>query len=222
METKLQHGPVIKQGWVEKQSRFMNEWRKRWLVLTPTGLATYKDSACAGKPTESIPIGKCQAVENIDAVIDRSCSVCVVTKEHNFFILAESPEEQAVWIDIISTSISRHACLLPRHATTNIKQGFLTKRSRFLKEWRIRQVVLTPETLGTYKSLPGKPTELLPLALAQLENCLPSEVEAPHAFKLVAKGKVFYFSAESSEEKSMWMAAIQLMQWYLLQPDSPN
>lgn len=40
-------------GWVWKQSRFLKQWRRRWLVLTPQGLATYA-TPDDPKPTETV------------------------------------------------------------------------------------------------------------------------------------------------------------------------
>mmetsp|Transcript_21192 Transcript_21192/g.54019 ORF Transcript_21192/g.54019 Transcript_21192/m.54019 type:complete len:478 (+) Transcript_21192:131-1564(+) len=46
-------GPHIKEGWVWKQSRYLKRWRRRWLILTPSFLATFKDPSDP-RPTESL------------------------------------------------------------------------------------------------------------------------------------------------------------------------
>ncbi|KAL8426757.1 hypothetical protein Efla_006743 [Eimeria flavescens] len=47
---------VIKEGWLSKQSKFLKDWRRRWFVLTPQCLCSYKTSDVRSqKPTEVSP-----------------------------------------------------------------------------------------------------------------------------------------------------------------------
>ena len=41
----------IKQGWVTKQSRFLKEWKDRWIVLTRTYLYSFEQKGVYKKPT---------------------------------------------------------------------------------------------------------------------------------------------------------------------------
>ena len=48
---------IIKEGWLDKQSKFMKTWRKRYIVLCKTHMLTYKkNDGNYSAPTECIPI----------------------------------------------------------------------------------------------------------------------------------------------------------------------
>ena len=35
---------ILKEGWLEKESKYLKAWRKRWFVLTPNTLYSFKES----------------------------------------------------------------------------------------------------------------------------------------------------------------------------------
>jgi hypothetical protein len=45
---------IIKEGYLEKESRMLKTWRKRWFVLTPNTLYTFKEAKQYKDPTESL------------------------------------------------------------------------------------------------------------------------------------------------------------------------
>merc|ERR1719408_416056 len=73
-------GPdVVAAGWVWKKSRHLRQWRRRWLVLTESQLATYKEPRDA-KPTEAINADNFQATE-APTEQDRAGSLTVLTAD---------------------------------------------------------------------------------------------------------------------------------------------
>ena len=62
----IQHGDIIKEGWLSKESRYMKKWRKRWVVLTSQKLYS--------NPTETLDITKIKTVKTDE------------TKQGNFFV----------------------------------------------------------------------------------------------------------------------------------------
>ena len=70
----IQHGDIIKEGWLSKESRYMKKWRKRWVVLTSQNLYTFENEKLYSNPTEVIEISKIKTVITDD------------TKQGNFFV----------------------------------------------------------------------------------------------------------------------------------------
>lgn len=71
---------IVKEGWLYKQSKYMKEWRKyflyhkiyrRWVVLTPTHLYSYKEYKKYEKPTEEIVIKECKTIKSVEDEIKR-------------------------------------------------------------------------------------------------------------------------------------------------------
>ena len=64
---QVKKSDILKEGFLEKQSRYMKSWRKRYAVLMKTHLLTYKDnSGDYSSPTEIIPINNCCTVKSAD------------------------------------------------------------------------------------------------------------------------------------------------------------
>ena len=45
---------IRKQGWIYKESALLRQYRKRWLVLTPGRLYTFKKERVYDTPTEEV------------------------------------------------------------------------------------------------------------------------------------------------------------------------
>mmetsp|Transcript_25802 Transcript_25802/g.12193 ORF Transcript_25802/g.12193 Transcript_25802/m.12193 type:complete len:102 (+) Transcript_25802:699-1004(+) len=57
------HGEHLKQGWLNKRSRYLKKWRQRWVVLSLEYLLTYKRKGiCMDKPTEVIKMDQVASV----------------------------------------------------------------------------------------------------------------------------------------------------------------
>lgn len=97
-----------------------------------------------------------------------------------------------------------------------VKEGWLSKQSRNVKEWRRRYVVLTKDYIASYKYGPldvyksSDATELIPFGQMMTVRSAEHEVQQEHAFTLQRQkdARFFYFVAESAQEKEGWVGAI--------------
>ena len=91
-----------------------------------------------------------------------------------------------------------------------IKEGWLYKESRFLKEWRKRWFVLTKGHLFSYKEMKiySKPTEAIEMSKCRTVKSIEEEINRPHAFKLEALDRVFRLQAENYSEKEGWIGSL--------------
>lgn len=92
------------EGWVWKQSRILKRWRRRWLVLTNSGLESLK-SRGGRKPTEQIDAGTVQRVYSADAEVQQARCFCVVSTRRRFFMVCDDESQKAEWIRMVSQTL---------------------------------------------------------------------------------------------------------------------
>lgn len=91
----------VKERWLSKGPK---TWRKRWFVLTPQYLCSFKAQGDYRAPTETIRLRECSTVKSSEEVTGKENSFQVETPGRVFFICADSPQEKEAWIG----SIGRH------------------------------------------------------------------------------------------------------------------
>ena len=85
-----------------------------------------------------------------------------------------------------------------------IKEAMVWKKSRYLKEWRERWVVLTENNVYSFekKQVYRNPTEVLPVAeIETLKLYHKEQQERPFSFRLESKNLNFYLSCSNNQEK---------------------
>lgn len=202
-------------GWAEKKG--VMKWNKRWLVLTPFMLSTYKSDEPGIAPTKILDLHSA-LVSKVD-----SSTVLIKTphKAYAFRVASESECSewllalQAAMIDptaspAVAPSVSssrKPAAVAAGDAELSqpvgepvIVAGWLQKMGRL--GYRKRWVVLTPWRLSTYASEEpdAKPTKVLDLHDVQL-------VPQGLVLYLHAK-KIYQFLMESEAQMAAWKKAI--------------
>merc|ERR1711935_234713 len=102
--TKMEHGKnIIFQDWLEKESRFLKKWRRRWAVCTSDHLYTFENQDISkSQPTETILLKNCKGVKSAEDDTKRENSFRVDFNGNTFFFVASSPEKKEKWIGVIS------------------------------------------------------------------------------------------------------------------------
>lgn len=90
-----------------------------------------------------------------------------------------------------------------------IKQGWLLKQSKSLKEWRRRWFILTSTHLLSYVSQENfsNPTELLDLRQCTTIRST-DEVPVENAFRVDSPDRTFFLVAETSDSRESWLGHI--------------
>lgn len=70
----IKQNEKIKEGWLQKESRFRKVWRDRWCVLTSEAFYTFENEKNYVNPTEVLEIKKIKTVKTDD------------TKQGNYFV----------------------------------------------------------------------------------------------------------------------------------------
>eukprot|EP00913_Durusdinium_trenchii_P011355 g10666.t1 len=66
-EIVIHRDDIIKEGFLVKQSKHMKEWRRRWFVLTPQYLCSFKSQGEYRNPTEHIRPGAFPTLSSLGA-----------------------------------------------------------------------------------------------------------------------------------------------------------
>jgi hypothetical protein len=95
-----------------------------------------------------------------------------------------------------------------------VKEGWLVKRSRVLKEWKKRWMVLTRTHLYSFeqRAVYRTPTEKIPLKeVSTIKSFYKNQYERPHVFRIESDDTYFYLSAQDHQDKWAWMTAVEKM-----------
>lgn len=93
------------EGTILKQSRWIGEWRKRYLVLKGSKLFFSKNETAA--PHGLIDLIDCLTLESIDGVKNKA-SFEITLKIEKFLLVANSDKERDVWLEKISRVINKY------------------------------------------------------------------------------------------------------------------
>ena len=91
---------IITQGWIEKRSRHLKKWRRRWMILTPQYLETYKSDNIKGR-TERIILQQCATIKSIDEDLKIPLTFRLDSKSTSFYFKADDQTSKDMWIGAI-------------------------------------------------------------------------------------------------------------------------
>lgn len=84
-----------------KESATLRQYRRRWLVLTPDRLYTFKKEGQYVDATEEVDLRQCGTVKSADDLTNKPFSFTVQVPERNFFLVASSDAERNEWVAAI-------------------------------------------------------------------------------------------------------------------------
>eukprot|EP00467_Chlorarachnion_reptans_P024745 CAMPEP_0114525638 /NCGR_PEP_ID=MMETSP0109-20121206/22544_1 /TAXON_ID=29199 /ORGANISM="Chlorarachnion reptans, Strain CCCM449" /LENGTH=129 /DNA_ID=CAMNT_0001707259 /DNA_START=139 /DNA_END=528 /DNA_ORIENTATION=- len=102
---KIKIKDPAKEGWLEKQSRFLKTWRKRWFVLDGHVLYSFKEEKVYENPTEVIDLSIYNSVKSSEQYTNRKNSFDVASRENVFSMVASSSAEKEDWIRKVGSII---------------------------------------------------------------------------------------------------------------------
>lgn len=96
---------IIKEGWLSKRSRFLKGWRKRWIVLTPTYICTFKGQGNYSDPTEQILLSEFNMILPADEELNKPNTFKMMTMDREFFFLADNQTDRDEWVSVLGQII---------------------------------------------------------------------------------------------------------------------
>eukprot|EP00929_Paragymnodinium_shiwhaense_P122435 TRINITY_DN95167_c0_g1_i1.p1 TRINITY_DN95167_c0_g1~~TRINITY_DN95167_c0_g1_i1.p1 ORF type:complete len:122 (+),score=26.71 TRINITY_DN95167_c0_g1_i1:90-455(+) len=106
-EIVIHRDDILKEGWLVKQSRFLKDWRRRWVVLTPQYICSFKEQGDYRKPSEVLRLRDCSTVKSASEETGKDDSFRVDTPARVFYLIAESGAEKEAWIGQIGRQMIR-------------------------------------------------------------------------------------------------------------------
>eukprot|EP00445_Apocalathium_hangoei_P026374 CAMPEP_0203927108 /NCGR_PEP_ID=MMETSP0359-20131031/66563_1 /ASSEMBLY_ACC=CAM_ASM_000338 /TAXON_ID=268821 /ORGANISM="Scrippsiella Hangoei, Strain SHTV-5" /LENGTH=467 /DNA_ID=CAMNT_0050855819 /DNA_START=117 /DNA_END=1520 /DNA_ORIENTATION=+ len=102
----------VLEGWVWKRSQYLKKWRRRWLVLQPDYLATYKQRSNAGQ-TEKVEKGSVVQVYSADAEVCQTKAFCVTAAQKRtlglrttkLFMVCDTEQQRDEWMKKINDTL---------------------------------------------------------------------------------------------------------------------
>ena len=103
----INRGDIIKEGFLEKESRYRKIWRKRWCVLTNQMLYTFEQQGSYINPTEEIETAKMKTVKTDETrgFQSKEFYIRIELQEDVFILKAASAEEKESWIGAIGKAM---------------------------------------------------------------------------------------------------------------------
>merc|ERR1712039_786655 len=98
VKVDLRPDDIRKEGWINKESAVLRTYRRRWLVLTPERLYSFKSERKYADPTEEIDLRQCGTVKSADDLTNRPYSFTVQVPDRNFFLIADSETDRR-WLE---------------------------------------------------------------------------------------------------------------------------
>ena len=105
---------IIKQGCLLKQSKYLRQWKQRWIVLTSQYLCSFESQGghVGSSPTEYLLLKDCTTVRSADEETGREHSLKIESSDRTFYLVASSQEDKESWIGVIGRQMIRPTVLI--------------------------------------------------------------------------------------------------------------
>merc|ERR1719240_73087 len=107
-------------------------YRRRWLVLTPDRLYSFKSERQYANPTEEVDLKLCGTVKSADDLTNRQYTFTVQVPDRNFFFMAASDADRNEWVAAIgrATTESRRVRSYSEEVEYQEQQAALAKQQQ--------------------------------------------------------------------------------------------
>lgn len=105
---------IVKSGYLLKQSKYLRQWKQRWIILSNQYLCSYESQGghMGSTPTEYLFLRDCTTVKSADEETGRENSFKVESNERTFYLVASSSSEKESWIGVIGRQMIRPSVLI--------------------------------------------------------------------------------------------------------------
>jgi len=114
---------IYKEGWVYKQSKYLKEWRRRWVVLTPRLLCSFREPGnYRVTPTEQVWLKDCSSVKSAEEETRQANGFRVDSAGRIYYFYTEEHEDKEAWIGAIGRAMIRPTVVRSRSEEEMLNQ----------------------------------------------------------------------------------------------------
>jgi hypothetical protein len=114
-EIVIHQDDIIKEGWLSKESLHLKNWKRRWVVLTPQYICSFKTEAERRNPTECIRVKDCSTVKSAPEDVGKENGFRVDTPDRTFLLVADNAQDRESWIGTIGKSMIRPTMMVEEY-----------------------------------------------------------------------------------------------------------
>jgi hypothetical protein len=114
-EIVIHRDDIVKQGWLSKESLYLKDWRKRWVVLTKDYICTFKTQGEFRNPTEAVRLRECSTVKSAHDATGKENSFQVYATNRTFSLMADSSVDKEAWIGTIGRQMVRPTMMVEEY-----------------------------------------------------------------------------------------------------------
>merc|ERR1719493_205535 len=103
--TMLDPRKIAKEGWLQKKSRHLGLWRRRWFVLSEHTLYSFKNEKVYESATELIDLRVYSSVKSSTDSTNKAHSFDVYSQDVVFSMIAKDDKDKEDWIRAIGKAI---------------------------------------------------------------------------------------------------------------------
>ena len=105
---------IVKSGYLLKQSKYLRQWKQRWIVLSNQYICSYESQGghMGSAPTEYLLLKDCSTVRSADEETGRENSFKIESSDRTFYLVASSMEEKEAWIGVIGRQMIKPSILI--------------------------------------------------------------------------------------------------------------
>ena len=100
-----ENGKILLTSFLQKRSKILHFWRRRFCVLTERYFITYKGAEKESESTESINLSECERINNSDNYLGKNNTFEIVHRNRSYYFMCKNKDEQDEWIEAIEQII---------------------------------------------------------------------------------------------------------------------
>jgi len=114
-------GTATRSGWLQKRSRYLHQWRKRWITLDQMLLQSFKSTAQDARPTESVELCCILGANVLPDQTKPGCVICIrLDHRRGILLIADSPSDAEEWSSAIEFAAAEARRRAKRQMCTNM------------------------------------------------------------------------------------------------------